>query len=85
MSTLEIPIQDAGYTRGDKPENGEVFVFHTHGLRQYLGICKMHRTPQCRHLVFWRPGKYLGKTIMRESVNINSIRNQLCKTCWKES
>jgi hypothetical protein len=82
----DIPIQDVG------PSNHDVLkvpVYHVHGYRQYLGTCKLHASPDCRHFAQWRPGLLLGKVrmgkvIMRDwETSLDSIPPALrCKTCW---
>ena len=74
-------IQDAGCNRFP---GCDVPVYHTHGMRQYLGTCKYHASPDCRHLQHWTPGRRLGKTIMREwCERLDTIPGrQRCKTCW---
>lgn len=77
-----VGVQDAGYTPYDTREMYP--VYHTHGLRQYIGTCKYHLDLYCPHLVHWVPGRGLGKTVMREWEYIGTKPNQrvLCKTCW---
>jgi hypothetical protein len=74
-------IQDAG---ADRTEKLCVPVYHTHGLRQYLGTCKMHARLDCRHLRDWKPPKKLAKTIMREwEPFLNAVPEYMrCRTCW---
>ena len=75
-----MKIQDAGPNR----KNGQIPVYHTHGLRQWYGTCKIHKDLNCPHLVHWRQGRGLGKTIMREWWNSydDIYVGFRCKTCW---
>ncbi len=59
---VDMKLQDAGSSRLP----GQVPVYHSHGLRQYHGTCKIHRSLDCQYLVHWKPGFGLSKTIMRE-------------------
>ncbi len=61
---------------------GQAVVYHTHGIRQGMGTCKLHRYPECVHIKYWRPGAGMAKVVMREMVDINASADQFCKTCW---
>lgn len=76
-----IKVQDTGATRVP----GQVPVYHTHGVRQYYGTAKFHKRPDCTVLVRWKPGKHLGKTIMREWYDsYNQIsENDRCRRCFR--
>ena len=76
-----VGLQDAGTTHHNP---GDVPVYHTHGLRQYLGRCKIHKRLDCPHLLRWTPGKGLGKTVMREhESNYNQVpQSWRCRTCF---
>lgn len=76
----ESEIQDCG----PAPRPGQVPVYHTHGLRQYMGTCKIHKFSSCAHLTNWTPGSGLGKTIMREWEDDYSKvpESARCKTCF---
>jgi hypothetical protein len=75
-----IKIQEAGPAR--KP--GQIPAYHTHGLRQHYGTAKYHKRPDCAVLVRWKPGKCLGKTIMREWYDSYSqiADYEKCKRCF---
>lgn len=67
---------------------GQIIVYHTHGFRQYMGTAKYHVTPECRHLVHWKPESTrvgrLAKVIMRDTVKPSDIHQRArCGTCWK--
>lgn len=91
VGTFTVEVQDAGHP-SDKEKalrDGLVPVYHTHGLRQYLGTCKYHIRLDCPVLVHWRPGKLLGvgqlgKTVMREWVaSYGEIAPYAqCRRCW---
>jgi hypothetical protein len=76
-----VSLQDAGTSH--HAEN-DVPVYHTHGLRQYLGKCKVHKSLDCPHLKNWKPGKGLGKTIMREwEKKYDEVpKSWRCQTCF---
>ena len=85
---VSLPFQDAGSRIKFPLPEGYVLVYHTHGLRQYIGTCKLHLSIDCRHLVHWRPEKHgsesLGKVVMREAVHPKNISERArCKTCWR--
>ena len=82
MNIESCKIQDAG---GSKTVLDTIAVYHTHGLRQYLGSAKYHIKPDCPVLVKWKPGAGLAKTIMREWFpSYSYIYNESrCKICWK--
>lgn len=71
--------------------NGAILYFHTHGRRQWYGTCKMHRYPDCPHLVNWKPGSPmvggatggLAKTIMVEWRDDTPAASALCQNCEK--
>jgi hypothetical protein len=75
-----VRVQDAGSHRRE----GQVPVYHTHGLRQYLGTAKLHARLTCPHLTSWKPGKHLGRTFMCEwEDSYTSVPSSLrCKTCF---
>lgn len=80
------------------PMPDDVVVYHTHGLRQYMGTCKLHATPECPHLRHWSPGgtgpggtgpggKWLklAKVVMMNNYRAGQVRDsEKCKTCWKK-
>ncbi len=76
-----VSLQDAGTSHHD---DNDVPVYHTHGHRQHMGTCKTHKSLDCPHLVNWKPGRNLGKTIMREwEKNYEAIpKSWRCKTCF---
>lgn len=85
VSTKPITVNDAG----PAARPGQVPVYHTHGLRQWMGTCKIHMRPDCPHLAHWKPethrGERLAKTVIREwedSYENVSPRNR-CRTCFK--
>lgn len=86
----EIPlvaIEDLGDIVEPCPKD-LVMVYHTHGLRNYMGTAKLHCTPECQHLRHWKPerrckGLRLSKTILREQLSTSLVdaRNK-CGSCW---
>jgi hypothetical protein len=76
-----VSLQDAG---AKKLTENDVPVYHTHGLRQYMGDAKYHKRLDCPHLTNWKPGKGLGKTIMREweSQYEDVPPRMRCRTCF---
>ena len=75
-----VSLQDTGPTKRD----GQVPVYHTHGLRQYLGTCKIHKRFDCPHLKNWVPSKGMRKIIMREwEDNYEQVPKFCrCRTCF---
>jgi hypothetical protein len=78
------PIRDLGGRQA-----GNVPVYHIHGLRQFMGTCRLHMRPDCRHLTHWTPerhrGEPLAKEIMcdwRERYEDVPERSR-CRTCFK--
>lgn len=79
-------IQDAGDSLP-----GQVPVYHTHGLRQHLGTCKLHKRSDCPHLRHWRPGSraggkiQLGKILIREWFGTyeDVPKFARCRTCFR--
>lgn len=52
----KLKTQDAGRPAPDPLPPGAIIFYHTHGFRQYFGTCKLHKDPNCPHLVHWNPG-----------------------------
>jgi hypothetical protein len=88
--------QKAKYTRelqdiSSNFKEGEIYVYHVHGLSQGLGTCKLHKTPDCPHLVYWKPeGHLTNARFKHENIVMKDNRRpqdlgdyQKCKTCWK--
>ena len=75
-------------TVDDRIKPGQIVVYYTHGFRQYMGTAKFHVTPDCPHLVTWKPystrvGR-LAKVLLRDNWNPEDIYDRIrCKTCWK--
>lgn len=65
---------------------GDTIVYHTHGLRQYFGTCKLHRDPDCPPLKHWRPG-WGSKTIIVEFFGSGDEvpERSRCRRCWKST
>lgn len=82
--TAGVPIQDTGPRR---TERLRVPVYHTHGYRQYMGTCRIHTRADCRHLLHWKPGRRLGRVIMREwEESLDAVPvTWRCKTCWSSN
>lgn len=84
----EILIQDvffkSVYDDLDTNIDHMIYVFHTHGIRQALGTCKIHLKSNCHILIRWRPGAGLGKIIMRDMRDVKNIsEGEKCKFCWR--
>jgi len=64
--------------------DGWIPLYHTHGLRQYMGTAKFHYDPNCRHLLAWKPFHQLAKVLIREwFVSLDTIPVQFrCRSCW---
>lgn len=85
-----IPVQNISrYTDQTLPKD-YVWVYHTHGFRNYIGKNKMHARPDCPHLLRWQPegakrgSKYaLEKILMKDCYPKDLIWNG-CKTCWEK-
>lgn len=89
MNKHTIEIQDCG--QKELPI-GHIYYYHTHGIRQGMGTCKLHSTPQCSVLIHWKPGSVmggmgkLGKIIMRDHCPPGDLSDSVkCKRCWNKT
>lgn len=78
-----IKIQDAGGKLPDPLPKGAVVYYHTHGRRQWYGTCKLHKDPNCWHLVRWEPG-YVGPGRRKTMRPEERKKFQLGKTLMRE-
>lgn len=80
-----LKIQDAGCRPPDPLPPGGIFVYHTHGRRQYYGTCKYHRDPNCSVLLNWEPGYLRLRSAWREDMSDEEKKRfQLAKTVMRE-
>lgn len=78
-----MKIQDALTIPNPLPP-GAVVYYHTHGRRQYYGSCKLHKDPNCPHLVRWEPG-YVGRGVWPKNITkAQKKKFQLGKTLMRE-
>lgn len=78
-----LKIQDAVTFPEQLPE-GSVVYYHTHGRRQYYGSCKLHRDPNCRHLLKWEPG-FVARGTWPKNISFSEKKKyQLAKTLMRE-
>lgn len=78
-----MKIQDALTIPNPLPP-GAVVYYHTHGRRQYYGSCKLHKDPNCPHLVCWEPG-YVGRGAWPKNItSAQKKKFQLGKTLMRE-
>jgi len=79
-----VKFQDAGPRVPDPLPPGAVIFYHTHGVRQYFGTCKLHKDPECRHLVHWEPG-HVGQGSWPKNITPEQKKKyQLGKTLMRE-
>lgn len=84
---LQIPqlkTQDAGSVVPDPLPPGAVLFYHTHGHRQYFGTCKLHKDPNCPHLIHWRPGHVARGSWPKNISAEEKKKYQLGKTLMRE-
>ncbi len=82
---MTLKIQDAGRKVPDPLPPGAIVFYHTHGLRQYYGSCKLHKDPNCRHLLRWEPG-FVGRGAWPKNITLEEKKRkfQLAKTLMRE-
>lgn len=80
----ELKTQDAGRNCPDVLPPGAVIYYHTHGRRQYFGTCKLHKDPNCPHLVHWQPG-HIARGSWPKNITAEQKKGfQLGKTLMRE-
>lgn len=80
----ELKIQDAGRECPKDLPPGAVVYYHTHGKRQYFGTCKLHKDPNCVHLLRWEPG-YVARGAWPKNITAEEKKKyQLGKTLMRE-
>jgi hypothetical protein len=79
-----VKFQDAGSKVPDPLPPGAVIFYHTHGVRQYFGTCKLHKDPNCRHLVHWEPGHVARGAWPKNITPEQKKKYQLGKTLMRE-
>lgn len=79
-----LKIQDAGRECPAVLPPGAVVYYHTHGLRQYFGTCKLHKDPTCPHLLRWEPGHVARGAWPKNITAKEKKKYQLGKTLMRE-
>lgn len=79
-----LKIQDAGCKIPDPLPPGAVVFYHTHGYRQYFGTCKLHKDPNCQHLIHWQPGHVARGAWPKNITAEEKKKYQLGKTLMRE-
>ena len=80
---MSFPVQDI-FSEPLEEKKNHLFVYHVHGFRQYMGTIKWHYSPNCSVLETWKPGKNLGKTIMRDYRTYREFLDSACGVCKRK-